>query len=190
VPTHVLWLMIAHIRPAIWRRLSLPSATSLATLHDALQVAFGWEDSHLHEFEVGDVRYGVPDPDDEELLDEIEVTLTDVLPRKASHLEYIYDLGDYWTHTISAEHIEEAVVSGGARSLRRRRRAGVIACLDGERAAPPEDCGGPAGYADFLAAISDSAHPRHAELAEWIGGDFDPDRLSLADINRRLSSLR
>jgi hypothetical protein len=188
--THVLKVTLAHIRPAIWRRISVPSETTLATLHDALQLAFGWQDSHLHEFRVGDVRYGVPDLGDEDLLDEAGVTLADVLPRKASRLEYIYDLGDYWTHTLSVEHIEEAAPAGGSRSMRPRHRAGVIACLDGERAAPPEDCGGPAGYADFLKAITDATHPRHAELAEWIGGDFDPDRFSLADINRKLSALR
>jgi hypothetical protein len=91
----ILKVTLAHIRPAIWRRLAVPSDTALATLHDALQVAFGWEDSHLHEFRAGEVRYGVPDPDGVELLDEAEVTLAEVLPRKASRLEYIYDLGDY-----------------------------------------------------------------------------------------------
>ena len=74
--------------------------------------------------------------------------------------------------------------------MRPRHRAGVITCLDGERAAPPEDCGGPAGYADLLAALTDKANPQHAETLDWVGGDFDPDRFSLADINRKLSALR
>jgi len=40
---------------------------------------------------------------------------------------------------------------------------------------PPEDCGGPWGYAELLEAIKDPTHERHAELTEWIGDDFDPD---------------
>ena len=187
--THLLKITIAHVRPPIWRRLAVPSGTDLATLHAALQFAFGWEDKHLHEFKVSDARYGVPHPDDEELLDEAEVTLADALPRKTSRLEYVYDLGDCWIHNVSVEHIEEASPSGGSRSMRPRRSATAVSCLDGARAAPPEDCGGPAGYAELLEALADESHPRHGEMRDWVGADFDPERFSLADINRRLAAL-
>jgi hypothetical protein len=40
---------------------------------------------------------------------------------------------------------------------------------------PPEDVGGPSGYAEFLEAINDPKHSRHVELSEWIGGHFDPE---------------
>ena len=189
VTTHLLKITLAHVRPPIWRRLAVPSDTSLARLHAVMQLAFGWQDSHLHEFKVGDARYGVPGPDDEELLDEAEVTVADVLPRKTSRLEYVYDLGDFWIHNVSVEHIEAAPASGGSRSMRPRHRPGVITCLDGARAAPPEDCGGPAGYSELLEALADERHPRHAELREWIGADFDAERFVIADINRRLAAL-
>ena len=187
--THVLKVTLAHVRPPIWRRLAVPSDANLATLHAALQFAFGWEDKHLHEFKVGDARYGVPGPDDEELLDEADVTLADVLPRKTSQLQYTYDLGDFWLHNVSVEHIEEAPASGGSRGMRPRRRPGVVTCLDGARAAPPEDCGGPAGYTELLEALADDSHAQHADMREWVGADFDPERCSLADINRRLAAL-
>ncbi|HEX5010323.1 MAG TPA: plasmid pRiA4b ORF-3 family protein [Planctomycetota bacterium] len=186
--THVLKVTLAHIRPPIWRRLAMTSETSLATLHAALQDAFGWEDSHEHEFRAAALRYGVPDPDDEELRDEAEATLAAVLPRKGAHLEYVYDLGDYWIHTITVEHIEVAAPSG-ARTMQPRRRAKTIECLAGERAAPPEDCGGPPGYAELLEALADTSHPEHAAMREWAGADFDPERVVLADISRRLARI-
>jgi len=97
-----------------------------------------------------------------------------------------FGLGDCWIHNFAVEHIEE--VPACSRSLRPRCRAG-IECLNGARSGPPEDGGGPAGYADLLAALADSHHPQHAEMREWIGGDFDPERFVLADINRRLARL-
>jgi len=77
----------------------------------------------------------------------------------------------------------------GRAALARRCSTTAIECLDGARAAPPEDCGGPAGYADSLKAIADPEHEQHAELREWVGGDFDPERFEIADINRRLARL-
>src|SRR5882672_4445061 len=187
--THMLKIILAHIRPAIWRRLAVPSVFTLDQLHVALQFAFGWQDSHLHEFKVGDARYGALDPDNADLLDEAEVTLLDLLPRKASHLAYTYDLGDCWIHNVSVEHIEDTAPSGGGRSMRPRRSATAVSCIDGARAAPPEDCGGPAGYAELLGALADESHPRHTEMRDWLGADFDPERFALADINRRLAAI-
>jgi len=185
---HILKVTLAHVRPPIWRRLAVPSDRSLAGLHEALQVAFGWQGNHEHEFKVGDARYGMPDPDDADQRDDAEVTVADLLPRKNSSLEYTYDFGACWMHHISVERIEDEASLGHSRSLRPRRRAG-IECLDGARAAPPEDCGGPASYADFLVALADSHYPQHAELREWAAGDFDPERFDIADINRRLARL-
>ena len=188
--THILKVTLAHVRPAIWRRLCVPSDTPLDVLHMALQAAFGWEDSHLHEFKVGGRRYGVPDPDeDDPPQEEADVTLAEVLPRKSSTMQYTYDFGDCWIHNVSVEDIETTTPRGGGRSLKPRRSATAIRCLDGARAAPPEDCGGPAGYAEFLEAIADPQHERHAELIDWVGGAFDPERFVIADINRELSAL-
>ena len=47
-------------------------------------------------------------------------------------------------------------------------------CLEGKRACPPEDYGGPWGYADSLAAIADPNHEQHDELQAW-RGPFDPE---------------
>jgi hypothetical protein len=49
--------------PPIWRRLLAPAVMTLARLHDALQITMGWEDSHLHQYEIAGQQYGVPDPE-------------------------------------------------------------------------------------------------------------------------------
>ena len=61
--TYRLYIFLLDIAPPIWRRIELSSEASLAQLHKVLQTAMGWQDYHLHEFEIGDQRYGVPDPD-------------------------------------------------------------------------------------------------------------------------------
>ena len=50
--------------PPIWRRLLVPADVTLAQLHDVLQAAMGWEDGHMHEFSIGQRRFGRPDPED------------------------------------------------------------------------------------------------------------------------------
>jgi hypothetical protein len=60
--------------------------------------------------------------------------------------------------------------------------------LGGEHAGPPEDCGGPYGYAEFLAALRNPRHPEHAEMREW-AGDFDPERFDLARAARRVAAV-
>ncbi len=187
---HILEATLAHIRPPIWRQLRVPSDFSLAGLHEVLQIAFGWENSHLHEFRVGKDRYGVADAEeDPEILDEAEATVIQVLPHRTSSLQYIYDLGDYWIHNITVDRIETAPPSRGTNRLRSRTNSAPLACLDGKRACSPEDCGGPHGYAELLEALADANHPRHEELTDWVGGGFDPEAVSLSEINRALRAL-
>jgi len=189
--SHILKVTLAHIRPPISRTIRVPSDFTLADLHDALQLAFGWQDSHLHEFRIGDERYGRPDPELEmECIDEATVTLDDVLPRRGARGEYIYDFGDYWTHKVTVEKREaEAPARGSSRSLRKPMSTAPLACLEAKRACPPEDCGGPYGYQELLEALADPEHEQHGELTEWIGGAFDAEHVSLAEINRRLAAL-
>lgn len=185
--SYVLDVALAHIRPKIWRQLRVPGDLSLAELHDVLQLAFGWEDYHLHEFRVGQQRYGVPDPEEpnDDLFDDLDATVASALPHRSSTMQYIYDFGDDWIHNVSVHRIDDA-----APSHRPHSRSAPVACLAGKRCAPPEDCGGPPGYRELLDAIGNAAHPRHAELLEWVGGAFDPEAFSLRDVNSALVSLR
>jgi hypothetical protein len=167
-------------RPPIWRRLLVPAELDLSQLHDVLQAAMGWEDCHLHEFRIGRERFGVPDPHDSFLggpgsADERKVRLSAVLGKAGAKAEYTYDFGDGWEHAV----VVEKVVAP---------EAGLIypLCTGGKLHGPPEDCGGIGGFYNFLEAIGNPDHDEHEEMLEWIGGSFDPEWFSLADVNQRL----
>jgi hypothetical protein len=51
-PIYKLHIWIRPISPMIWRRILVRSESSLAQLHDIIQIAFGWSDSHLHCFHI------------------------------------------------------------------------------------------------------------------------------------------
>ncbi len=168
---------LAGIRPPVWRRLELPGEMSLAKLHVVLQIAFSWIDDHLHQFERGRERWGVPSSADfEAVSDERRVRLGVLLRRAGDHLDYEYDFGDSWRHRITVE----AVVAP---------EPGVAypRCTAGRRAAPPEDCGGPFAYPGLLATLADPEHEGHDELLEWLGDPFDPEAFDLAAVERRLA---
>jgi hypothetical protein len=168
------------IRPPIWRRIQAPGDISLIELHDILQTVMGWDDYHLHQFRVGGVDYAVPDPEEDQFYeyqaeDETQVRLSDLDLRENDKFFYDYDFGDGWKHEILVEKI-----------LPQDERKRCPVCTDGRRACPPEDCGGPFGYAGFLEATRDPKHPEHKMWLEWIGGEFDPEAFDLEEVNKRL----
>lgn len=175
-------ITLMELTPAIWRRVLVPRDILLADLHQVIQIAMGWQDSHLHEFEIGKKRYGplLDDPfdmDDAPLNEDI-VHLNGVAKTKAKFV-YAYDFGDDWRHEI---RIERAVESASGQR--------EVCCIAGENACPPEDSGGPFGYPSLLDAIADPQHEQHDEIREWMGEDFDPLRFDLASTNRRLTKLK
>ena len=169
------------LRPLIWRRFQVPGDFKLDRLHRVIQRVMGWTDSHLHEFIVRGRHYGTPDPEwgMRQVESERSARLCDVAPREKVRFVYVYDFGDSWEHDVLVEKIVES--QPGQR---------YPACLAGQHACPPEDCGGYPGYIDFVAAISNPAHPEHAEMLEWVGGAFDPRAFDLAGVNRALRRFR
>ena len=161
-------ITLLDITPMIWRRIQVPDCT-LTDLHEYIQAAFGWENYHLHQFEIDDVRYSQPAPDgddfDTEFEDETDVLLSKLLPKSSRKAKWIYeyDFGDGWRHEILFE---------GFPPIDPKAKAPL--CLEGERACPPEDCGGPPGYGDYLDAIADRENEQHEEMLEW-RGQFDPE---------------
>ncbi len=140
----------------------------------------GWETRHLHEFAVGGDRFGEPDPEyGFEMKDDRKTRLHRVASRKGDRFTYIYDFGDGWRHELVVEKID-LPEPGTVYSI----------LLGGERACPPEDCGGIGGYADFLEAIQDPDHPEHDDMRAWIGGSFDPEAFDGDGVNRRLKRIR
>ena len=171
---HQLKISLRNVRPPIWRRLQVSSATSLGGLHFVLQAAMGWDDSHLHQFTIGGETYAddrVEDPRGGRPKHEDRARLDKVAPL-GTRFRYEYDFGDGWEHDVVVEKIlppEPAVT--------------YPRCLTGRRACPPEDCGGPWGYASLLAAIADPEGTEDRELLDWVGNDFDPGAFDPATVN-------
>ena len=101
---------IDRIEPQIWRRLLVPSHFNLRELHLVMQAAFGWTNSHLHEFEIGGLSYGDElfdaerDDDDPQVFDETGVRLRDFTREPGTVFRYVYDMGDNWVHTVCLEN--------------------------------------------------------------------------------------
>ncbi len=172
-------VQLAHIRPPVWRRILVPGEIDLGELHAVIQTAFGWTDSHLHEFEVGDVRYGTPDPDwgRDDVQDESRAKLSRPVG-EGDRFGYTYDFGDNWEHQLTVEKV-----------LDPERLTRYPSCTAGRRACPPEDVGGPWGYEDFLDALADPDHEDHDDRTEWIGGSFDPAAFDIAATNAALEAF-
>ncbi len=168
------------VRPAIWRRLQVPSTLNLGQLHHVLQISMGWTDSHLHQFSVAGECIGVPDPHDlwgAPAFDERKFRLEQIA-QATSRFTYEYDFGDGWTHDVVIE---------GAEVLPELNPDQI--CLGGRRACPPEDCGGPYGYGDLLQAVLNPKHPDHAEKLDWLGSHWDPEAFDIDAINKELRPL-
>jgi len=160
----------------IWRRLLVPGDTTLGDLHWILQLGLGWTHSHLHLFESDDERYSDPsfdlDEAPDEFRDEFRATLDRVVGGEGARFLYEYDFGDSWRHEIEVEKVLPADKGETYPKL-----------VSGERACPPEDCGGVGGYANFLEEIGDENHPEHERSLEWVGGYFDPERCDVEGVN-------
>jgi hypothetical protein len=175
-------ISISEIAPSIWRRLHVPSDTSLAQLHDLIQAAFGWLNYHLHQYLVDGQHLGIPDPEyaDEmpAMKDERDATLRDILGAKT--IVYEYDFGDSWKHLIEIESVDASPNPGVAHPV----------CTGGERARPPEDCGGVSGYEDLLQILADPEHEEHRHMKTWVGKKFAPEKFDLLATNRALRKVR
>ncbi|HJK86945.1 MAG TPA: plasmid pRiA4b ORF-3 family protein [Candidatus Megaira endosymbiont of Nemacystus decipiens] len=166
-------------KPPIWRRIQVPENYSFWELHVALQDAMGWEDYHLHQFDMTDPKNGfevnIGNPDDLEygrnIINEQKVKISKYFSSLNKKAFYEYDFGDGWEHTILLEKIipQEAKVK-------------YPRCIAGKRKCPPEDCGGLWGYEELLEIISDPKHPEYKERIEWLGNKFDPDDFNPEDI--------
>jgi hypothetical protein len=173
--------------PPIWRRVEVDNGTTLYELHVIIQIAFGWENCHLHHFCVTpngkltrraltDGDYYAPKSFElEETKDSERVSLLEVLKTKGHIMLYTYDMGDSWDHAIKLEAIGEP------------GEPAKPGCLEGENAGPPEEIGGIWGFYERLKIAKDPSHPDHAELVEWLG-DFDPQRFDLDEVNKLLDA--
>jgi hypothetical protein len=179
-------ITLNYVKPAVWRRLRVPGSANLGWLHAVIQVAMGWTNIHLHRFEAGGWTYadplselGTPE-DNPPVADEHGATLQSIAPRLKDQLIYEYDFGDSWLHQIVVEKIMPAAPGAGL----------IAQCLDGARACPPDDCGGPPGYDDLVRILGNPKHKEHKSMKEWLGRPFDPDAFDPIKIDKYLGKLK
>jgi len=126
-------VVLRGISPLIWRRLLVRGDSTIAELHYALQIAFGWIDTHLHRFVIHGKDDGIARLGGLTFADDpTRVPLAALRLRPRERWLYQYDFGDDWQHDVRVEQIIP---------LDPRRTYPI--CIGGARAAPPEDCGGP-----------------------------------------------
>ncbi len=178
----VVRIELQDIEPLIWRRVAVRTAMSLTNMHHVIQAAMGWLDSHVWEFQVSGVKYGPLSADDDEwnqLIEDASVTtLQSVLDAGVRQMQYVYDLGDYWEHSVIVEEVVPP--QPGVRYPQ---------FLGGERRCPPEDCGGPFGYAEFLREIASKRRDERSATLEWHGGPYDPDEVGEEKIVTALGAI-
>src|SRR4030043_2447042 len=167
--------------PAIWRRILIPSNTTLLKLHDIIQIVMSWEDAHLHMFKIPGLVYGDPMNDvygDISTALEAHYKLNQLIHSAGQRFSYEYDFGDSWEHELVVEKI-----------LLGQEHLPTPICLKGKRACPPEEVGGVGGYENFLKAIHDPKHEEHEDFLNWIGGEFEPETFDLDEVNVRLKRM-
>ena len=173
------------IEPPIWRRIQVPDTYSFWGLHIAIQDAMGWLDCHLHAFRFRPkhkrdfIEIGIPGDewDDLETLPGWDTKLSFYLHEPGQWLEYEYDFGDGWVHDVLFEGL-----------LVKEKGSKYPKCLGGERACPPEDCGGVPGYYELLAILNDPGHEDHQEMLAWLKGHlknyypYNPDEFRVEKV--------
>jgi Plasmid pRiA4b ORF-3-like protein len=157
--------------PPVWRQVLIPAAYPLSRVHLVIQAAMGWENCHLHAFQIGKTTYG-PDPDGElGYADETKARLADVA-RVGTRISYEYDFGDSWEHDLVVE----------ARAVAEADQI-YPACIAGQGACPPEDSGGAYGFESLKELLAGPPSAERDEMREWAGDDYDPARFDLAAAN-------
>lgn len=170
-------ITLNEITPEIWRRILVSENIPLYRLHNIIQICMGWTNSHLYYLgedphKIGDVHLW----NDGETQPDSVIKVKDVLKKEGDTLNYVYDIGDWWQHTILLEKIHP--------SMKTQRK-----CIGGERRCPPEDCGGRRGYASLLHHLRHPEIDGYLETLEWVGDDFDPEFIDIPMINTHLALL-
>jgi len=170
-------ISLNEITPEIWRRILVSENIPLYRLHHIIQICMGWTNSHLYYFgedphKIGDVHLwndGKTKPDS-------AIKVKDVLKKESDTIPYVYDIGDFWQHTILLEKAHP--------TMKTHRK-----CIGGERRCPPEDCGGKRGYESLLHLLKHPEFDGYLEMLEWVGDDFDPEFIDIPMINNQLALL-
>lgn len=174
-------IILNDVDPQPMRHIEVPLKIRLDRLHEVIQAAMGWTDTHLYEFRVGDAGWGAPDPDGfyDGPMDAKKMTLEMMIDQTGTRtIQYVYDFGDDWDHSIRIERVNDA--APGMTYPRLLKASG---------ACPPEDVGGAWGYEEFLEALADPDHEQHTDMVHWSGGNFDAEDAGIDSIIERFDRL-
>lgn len=169
-------ITLLHTRPAIWRRVQVPPRLNFHELHCVVQLAMGWYNCHLYQFILGDRHEFMTLPSEfdwQTPIDSRTVLVGDYLADNGEKIAYEYDFGDGWMHEIKVRNVLDADPALSYPRL-----------VAGERACPPEDCGGPWGFAELVEAMKKPRTKAYRELVEWLGEPFDPEAFDAEEVNR------
>jgi hypothetical protein len=195
-PSQVIYQFVVtllEIKPKIWRRIQISEESSFWDLHVALQDSMGWCDYHMHSFTLEEgkapVTIGIPDAMSETIAD-WERTLASYFHRPGDVCLYEYDFGDGWIHEVLLEGI-----------LLKEKRLKYPRCIAGERACPPEDCGGVWGYYGLLEVLADPQHEDYKDMIHWLKNHikkyhpynpdvFEPNKVKFRNPREQLETLK
>lgn len=196
-------IVLRDSNPLIWRRIIIPSQITFERLHDIIQVAMGWSNNFLYDFNI--VEENLRITCDEENIDrynfysKIKLTedndpygyiakYTKIIPKRSNEviiddyfikynqIEYVYDFGDYWKHDLIIEEVLKDY------------KGPCPVCIGGEEACPPEDIGGILEYGQFLRIINDENHQDYESLRKWATENFYKEAFSVDDVNNYMES--
>lgn len=166
-------------RPTVWRRVLVRADTTLDLVHRVIQAAMGWRDRHMHEFRVGEARYGpIEFGHDPGRQSEAKVTLRRVAPEIGAVFRYWYDFGDSWWHSVLLERVSPPDPAFDR-----------PVCVGGKSACPPEDVGGMEGYREMLAALRNPWHRERESYLLWLGRRFEPGYFDVEEANTELDRI-
>lgn len=172
------------VEPPVWRKFIISTLATLEELHIVIQKTMGWQNCHLYDFSVnnGKRKFSPNDMSDlfgneDDFEDPSKVTIASLMMMGVRDILYTYDYGDGWEHTVEIE--KEVICQPDVK---------YPLCTEGFGACPPEDCGGPYGYANLCSILSNPKDEEYKEMREWVGREFDPTKFSIGKANKNLRS--
>jgi Plasmid pRiA4b ORF-3-like protein len=178
-------ISLNHSKPLIWRQILITKETTFFELHHIIQIAMGWDNYHMFEFDLEGYRIGEIDEEEknngygsDQVSDCREVTLGDLITQQKEIINYLYDFGDNWRHEIKVErflNIDNATL--------------YPTCIGGQMNCPPEDCCGIHSFYNCIEVLKNKKHPDYKDIAEWFAKRYNPTKFDKEKVNRQLKKL-
>lgn len=169
---YTLRIELENSEPLIWRELDVPSSLCLTSLAQAILLAFGWNEDHLHQFlESRKNRYATSMNELGEMLypgtkDGSRYCVSHLLKKQGDSVLFEYDYGDSWYHKVKLKSVADYADD----------ETQAIRLIGGAKACPPDDCGGIHCYNHLVELMQKK--PQSGELSEfydWMGCKWDPE---------------